>query len=89
MQAVRWWSFASDWHIWWLAAIWGLTATAIDGITFWAPTLIHAILDTDTQARGTQHDTVKDAVHAALASAIPYTAAAICMLVFARSPYLL
>ncbi|KAK9837315.1 hypothetical protein WJX81_005659 [Elliptochloris bilobata] len=42
-------AFASR-HIWHLAGIWTLNAMGLDGIVFWAPLLVRAILDGDADA---------------------------------------
>ena len=36
----RWWAFALQWRIWYIAAIWGLTSVALDGLQFWGPTIL-------------------------------------------------
>ena len=36
----RWWGFALQWRTWYIAAIWGLTSVALDGLQFWGPTIL-------------------------------------------------
>ena len=36
----RWWGFVLQWRIWYIAAVWGLTSVALDGLQFWGPTIL-------------------------------------------------
>ena len=35
-----WWRIAQNWRIWYLAVIWTLVTTAMDGLVFWGAMLL-------------------------------------------------
>ncbi|KAK9804035.1 hypothetical protein WJX73_006048 [Symbiochloris irregularis] len=84
----RWWHFARQWRIWYLALIWTLVTTAMDGLVFWVPTIISSVIylddDEDDGDESARHEETEHAAKSALLSAIPFGCAAITMVMVAR-----